>query len=59
MNTSNKLFAGNPTKLFTDYTLLYYNKNKSTKGQLGLLAFCKKLNEGKKVKVGNITFIKQ
>lgn len=31
MNISNKLFAGNPTKLFTDYTLLYYNKNKSTK----------------------------
>ena len=28
-------------------------------GQLGLLAFCKKLNEGKKVKIGNVIFIKQ
>ena len=54
----NKLIAGNPPVLFTDYTLLYYKKNKTTKGQLGFLAFCKKLNEGKKVNIGNITFLK-
>lgn len=59
MNTNNKLICGHPPVLFTDYTLLYYNKNKTTKGQLGLLAFCKKLNEGKKVNIDNITFCKK
>lgn len=58
MKNEKIIYESSAPKLFTTYSLAYRQVKGTTKGQLKLLSFCKRINEGKEVKIGSYIFRK-
>ena len=46
-----------PSVSYTDYCILYRKEKGSCHKALNLLTFCRKMRDGKKVKIGDYTFL--